>query len=127
MRSFNFVIALTVLLAWKGCENGNFRFKGTVYRTDSGIRKPLDGIAVTVVREYLETSYGRPWRKTYSHEGTARTDVKGHYEIHGITPYAEKHTYYLVFEDPSYRTDTVKIRKKGSYVQSTYDHEMKPN
>jgi hypothetical protein len=112
------------LLAWKGCENGNFRFKGTVYGIDSGIKKPLDSIKVTVLRDLsFKEKVGHTWTTLHYNEGTTLTDVAGHYEIHGITPYVAS-TYYLVFENPLYKADTVKV-KKGNSVQRTYDHEMR--
>jgi hypothetical protein len=114
---FNFVIVFTVLLAWQRCDQQYFRFKGTAYSMESGIKSPLDSIQVMAFREY-SLRHKDPRTTTIDYPGTTFTNAKGHYQINGVTQFG-KSTYYLVFSKPFYKTDTVKIKKNRN------DHEMK--
>ena len=84
---------------------------GTVYKPDHSTRKPLNN---TTVKVYC----GKNWLR-----GTTLTDTSGRYILSGLTK-PQRATYYIVFENPAYKTDTIKVPGNRGKTIISLDQEI---
>jgi hypothetical protein len=106
-----FPVTLLALLVLTSCE-GLYRATGTVHADGS---HPLDSASVKIY-------CGDGW---WFRHATV-TDSGGRYSLGGLTtPF--KATYYLIFEKPGYKIDTVTVEGSKGKTFITLDHTMTKN
>jgi hypothetical protein len=90
----NYIFLLITLITLASC-NGYYKITGKAYTNNGAAQVPANDISVKV--------FCGDWFRGITH-----TDSTGHYGISGLST-RKKANYYIIFENPDYRSDTVKV------------------